>query len=206
MFKNKLLAGVLLSCVIAVAGCGSNTGTGPENPTGPQVRKLNGAEYIQMGEGTLVATDGSIEGAATIAFVAPSKEDNNYNLEFTLPDKGSLKLIANAEAKLQKGVAIEFIREGNALKVIQNGNDLSAGFEEVDASKNIVISVDVHPHGHGIYWLNGEKDVHANEPFTARPKGTLWGLELKGAKVTKAQIGAPRFIEGEEGGHEDHDR
>lgn len=205
MNKTNKMLGVLLGCVMALSGCGSNSSAGGQ--PGTQTRKLNGAAYVQLGEGTLTTTDASIEGAATIVFLEPTNEDNNYVLEFTLADKGSLKLIANAGEKLGRGVEIIFSREGNRLKVIQSGADISSGFEELDASKTIKIAIDIHPHGDAGYWLSGvpEGEPSLIEDFMVRPKGTLWGLELKGAKVTKASIGAPKMQGHGDDEHDGHD-
>lgn len=182
---------VTLALLVALglsAGCGSNSKGGPENPASPQSKTLNQVEYVVLEDSGLVLNNSSIEGRGKIAFVEPRPgEDSNYVLQFSLADGGSLKLVANAQAKLKGGVELVFAREGSALKVVLDGADLSEGFTGEDAAKPLSFKIDVHAHGHAIFWLSDGSELA--EPFRARPKGVLWGLELNRAQVTGAVAG-----------------
>lgn len=185
---NRVTLALLLALGLST-GCGSNSKGGPENPTSPQTKTLNQVEYVVLEDSNLVLNNSSVEGVGTIAFVEPRpNEDSNYFLQFSLADGGRLKLIANAQAKLKSGVELVFAREGNALKVVMDGADLSEGFTGEDATKSLSLKIDVHAHGHAIFWLSDGSELA--EPFRTRPKGVLWGLELKGAKVTGAVAGS----------------
>lgn len=181
----NIISGLLLVLLLVVTACGTNSGSGENQPSN---YRLNGAEYLLLGDASLKTSETTLEGVGKLVFSDPRlKEDNNYRLEFSLPNNGSVTLVANAEKDLSKGVEILFSREGSLLKVVMDGADISEAFTEVDAAQTVTMAIDVHAHGHAVFWPNGGAEIE--EAFSTRPKAKFWGLIVKGALVSKAEVG-----------------
>ncbi|MBY0371945.1 hypothetical protein K2X33_14765 [bacterium] len=184
ILKSLLLTAIL----IAVSGCGSES-SGPKS----QLQTLNGVEYLPLEGAVLKSGDSLIEGSGKILFRKPlTDEDNNFDLSFKLGQSGSLCLIALSDDSLKTGLNVCFATAQNgALQVtLKDGNspanDISDKFAAT-SSGDLSVSMDVHGHGHLVFWLNGGEEVEL--PFMSRPTGTLWGLSLSDAAVKSAVQG-----------------
>ena len=119
-----------------------------------------------------------------------NRDDNNYTLNFSLEENGSLTLISNAQAGLKSPVALTFERRAaDKLAIVLKDGDqsyeLQDSFTGLSAAGEISVQVDVHEHGHIVMWIGSEEDEWA---FTSEVNGTFWGLKLSSAVVNSVKL------------------
>lgn len=177
---------VVTAAALVLWGCGSES-TGPKS----QVQTLNGVEYVALEGAAFKQGDGLVEGTGKMLFLKPlTNPDNNFDLQMNLGKSGSACLVSMSDALLNAGLKVCFVSEdGRNLKVsLHEGasvQDISNLFVPVASSADdLSVSMDIHGHGHLVFWLNGGEEVEV--PFTLRPTGTLWGLILTDARVQKS--------------------
>jgi hypothetical protein len=163
--------------------------------------------------GTLSSSPASLSGTGVAVFNAPLsglKSKNSYALAFALTDGGSVTLQANSTNRAANGLAIRFSRSGETLsvKMIAGGaeTDVSSKFTGIKASDALSFQIDVHNDetpAHVLVWTGADFSEDAallnseSAGFEApgNGNGSFWGLELMGATVTSAKVGAPKFKE-----------
>ena len=198
----------ILFCIFTITACGDEqflnvselSGSSQNPPT------LNGAQYVVF-EGSLTSTPTAVSGTGSFIFMNPRAQScNNFKTQFTLEDQGQLVLWTNAQAKLQNGIGIKFVRDGKNLKVFLVGRsadiDVTNRFKGIDASKTLTLFLDVHNSenpAHVVVWnqnLNhGSIRYNSGSHGKAPPKGlgNLWGYSIKKAKIVAATAGKPAF-------------
>lgn len=173
---------------------------------------LAGQAYYVVDAGDLQRTESSIQGTGSVVYGSPlgsitSKDD--YALNFSLDDGGSLELVTHGNSSLANGVSVVFSRSAHALSAILKAKGVTSAATElsgIDAAQSIAVAVDVHNDetpAHILLWSAGgsfgEGDALLNsEDGEAAPgngTGTAWGLLLNKAKVTSAVAADPKFVE-----------
>ena len=181
---------VLLSLVGILVGCGNNQIQGGQRT----LQVLNGSEYAILPGSTLQSDASTVSGTGKIVFRNPLvNPDNNFDLKFRLAQSGSICLVGQADQNLQNGVQLCFARTQSdklkvELKLDADIQDKSTDFAAFSASDEVSVSIDIHGHGHLAVWMGESENEYA---FSGR-KGTLWGIELANATLTKAVQGAPK--------------
>ncbi len=187
-YLNQLVSFPFIGlALVAFTGCGKSA----SEPLAGQ--KLEIDAYNLFDRGTLVTTDAGVAGTGRLLFKLPVPyDDNNYALKFSLKPGGSLTLEAGTTDQMLRGLTLTFSRTvGDTfevkLAVDTETKDLSAHFAGVSAAEPLSLEIDVHEHAHMMIWVNGGEEQ--NHVFGKKPQGTLWGLSLKDASVTKAKVG-----------------
>ncbi len=217
MVKSSRFLG-LLSCFFLVSpivgtGCGS-TESASQAPVSEG--KVGTTEFVLQDSPNLKFEGESLSGEGKAAAKLPAgeiKSKKNFALNFTLDDGGSVTLAAYATEKLDKSIAVKFLRSGKVLKATLSATskdiDISKAFGNVDATKEIAVLVDIHNDetpAHLLAWtadiaspgeanalFNSEKVGDGESPGNGQ--GTFWGLVLSKAKVTKAAASEAKFKE-----------
>jgi hypothetical protein len=174
---------------------------------------LAGKSYYVVDGGDLERSESSIKGSGSVVYASPLgaiTSKDNYALNFTLEDGGSLELVTHSNSSLANGVSVLFSRSGNALSAILKAKGTESAATElsgIDAADTVAVSVDVHNDetpAHILLWSSaagsfGEEDALLNseggEETPGNGTGTAWGLVLKKASVTSAVIADPKFVE-----------
>lgn len=172
-----------------------------------------GQTYYVVEAGTLERTDKLIKGSGAIVFAAPLdtvESQDNFAMDFSLADGGSLTLVTHADSALGKGIAVQFDREASELTASLKADGAGTGdnvLSGLDASAAVSLSVDVHNNetpAHVLIWNAasgsfGEDDaIYNSEADTDAPgngKATLWGLVFRNAELSRVSLGEAKFSE-----------
>jgi len=172
-----------------------------------------GQTYYVVEAGTLERSETIIKGSGAIVFSAPLNaidSQDNFTMDFSLVDGGSLALVTHADSALDKGIAVQFDRAGSeltsSLKADGAGTSDNA-LSGMDAAGAVSVSVDVHNNetpAHILIWnaandAFGEDDaIYNSETDTDAPgngKATLWGLVFRNAELSSVSRGEAKFSE-----------
>jgi hypothetical protein len=172
-----------------------------------------GQTYYVVEAGDLERSDSVLRGSGAIVFASPLNEiesQDNFALEFTVDDRGSLALVTHANNALGQGLTVRFERAGTELVTILSAD--GAGTTDhvlsgMDASGTLALSVDVHNNetpAHVLIWsdasgswdedaalYNSESDADA----PGKGKGSLWGLVLRNAELKSVSRRDAKFSE-----------
>lgn len=189
--KSLILFSFSLLSALFLVGCGK-TGTG--NPTLKPLPKLNGAEYLPLDKAGLDTTsETKVAGTGSLIFKNPRpSDDSNFQITFQLEPQSLLTLVTNANENLEQGVSITFTRPAAnktlrvTAKVGNKDYDYSIDFAARDASAPLTFSVDVHGHGHIIFYDGNNKEQEYATPAVG---AKFYGLILNKATVTKFVAG-----------------
>lgn len=204
---TSLLAPLVLILLLAacLGGCKLN-GTSSTEITSDDAMDSSGFAYLN--EGDLTSDSTSISGSGTIVFVDEvDQEDNNFKLEFTLDDDGSLDLIAFADSVLVGGTTIYFSREGaTLLGGIDYGAetiDISDYLLSVNALSEMTLWIDLYYDQSPpriLIWSEDDfsldevlYDNASSYPEESQGEGLYWGLSLNEAYVTTAAVSDPEL-------------
>lgn len=208
---KKLLVSSFLF-MAALTGCGGSSDSSPQasNPN-----QLNGKAYRLEGAKLVEQTNSLIKAGmpdfSTITFEEPMEEvqsAHNFQLDFKLEDGGTVELNAfqpKDGANSSNQVTLAFHRVGNELQLMTSDSVSEMGFVHtlngIDASEEIKLSVDVHNDENGsahvIIW-NGKFCKKHPKLFNSEAagirialgKGPFWGVSLKGAELSRADLSA----------------
>lgn len=172
-----------------------------------------GQTYYVVEAGTLERTDTLIKGSGAIVFAAPLaavESQDNFALDFSLADGGSLSLVTHADSALDKGIAVQFDREGSELTVSLKADGAGTGdnvLSGMDASAALSVAVDVHNNetpAHVLIWnaasgsFGEDNAIYNSEADTDAPgngKASLWGLVFRNAELSRVSLDAAKFSE-----------
>lgn len=196
MFKLRIASIFLALCT----ACGAD-----DKSTKEPTHKLNGQEYVVIGEDNLKKEESFLEGSGKIAFLDPIgeiKSEKLYKLQFELTAENSkLALLSHTDKKLEKGVeiSVELSNGKVQAKVSLEGQVQKQNTFEVSIQNPIKVNIEVHnaegdSSSHIIVILDGitsEDDMDdLNRTYstttTGQGLGTYWGLNLQNAKVLSA--------------------
>lgn len=204
-----LVLGLFMASVLT--GCGSDSDD-DENGT-----QWGGIEYTYLDQGDLKIENNTLQGTGTILFKQPLSggvdSGHHLNLDFTLSPDSSLIVSTYADNQLKDGIQLVFrvSAEGKLSVLLKHGEtatDVSGSFMEVDVTKPVSLSIDVHNDedpAHVLVWngnetefkedtalLNSEEDGN-NVP--GKGKDSYWGLTLNKAQVSKTELSDAKFEE-----------
>ncbi|HET9238959.1 MAG TPA: hypothetical protein VFO10_17000 [Oligoflexus sp.] len=170
-------------------------------------------KYYLLETGDLQQGDDRLQGSGALVFASPLnaiQSQDNFALEFTIAEGGSLSLVTHSDSSLSDGLTVQFERAGTELISSLKADGAGTGdnvLSGVDASGPISLAVDVHNNetpAHVLIWnaVNGSYEeneaLYNSEDDADAPgvgKGTLWGLVLRNATVKKVERGEPKFTE-----------
>jgi hypothetical protein len=208
MFMKTLHALIALA-LLAALGCKKDedkTTAMPQGSLGNQTYYVVESSDLELGESAL-------QGSGSIIFASPLNavaSQDNFALEFTVKEGGSLALVTHSDGSLAQGLTLLFERSGTELIASLKADGSGTAdhiLNGVDASGPISLAVDVHNNEsptHVLIWnaalgAFGEEDALYNSEDDAEApgvgKGTLWGLVLRDAEITSATRGEPKFTE-----------
>lgn len=195
--------------LIAAAGCKKDEDKTTDLPQGSFAEQT----YYVLETGDLERSEALLQGSGALVFASPLnaiQSQDNFALEFTLGEGGSLALVTHADSSLSDGLIVQFEGAGSELISRLTADGAGTGdnvLSGVDASGPISLAVDVHNNetpAHVLIWnaVNGsyaeDEALYNSEDDADAPavgKGTLWGLVLRNAVVTKVERGEPKFTE-----------
>jgi hypothetical protein len=169
--------------------------------------------YYVVEAGDLERGEKLLKGSGAVVFASPLnaiQSQDNFDLEFTIAEGGSLSLVTHSDSSLSDGLTVQFERAGTELIASLKADGAGTGdnvLSGVDASGPISLSVDVHNNetpAHVLIWnaVNGSYEeseaLYNSEDDADAPgvgKGTLWGLVLRNATLSKVERGEPKFTE-----------
>jgi hypothetical protein len=169
--------------------------------------------YYVLEAGDLERSENLLQGSGALVFASPLnaiQSQDNFALEFTLAEGGSLSLVTHADSSLSDGLTVQFERAGTELISSLKADGAGTGdnvLSGVDASGPISLAVDVHNNetpAHVLIWnaVNGSYDekeaLYNSEDDADAPgvgKGTLWGVVLRNATLNRVERGEPKFTE-----------
>lgn len=207
------LRSALLSAVAAVVltGCGKDS---DNNENGTQ---WGGIEYTYLDQGDLKVENDTLQGTGTILFKQPLSGGNdsghNLNLNFSLSPDSSLIVNTYANNQLQEGIQLVFSvsADGKLSVLLKHGDsatDVSGSFMEVDVTKPVSLSIDVHNNEdptHILVWNGDETDFSEEKALLnseeegndvpGKGKDAFWGLTLHKAQVSKTELSDAKFGE-----------
>ena len=205
----KHLHALTALALVAAVGCKKDEDKTTDLPQGLFADQTY---YVLEAEG-LERNETQLQGSGALVFASPLnaiQSQDNFALEFTLGEGGSLALVTHADSGLSDGLTVQFERAGTELisRLTADGSGTGDNvLSGVDASGPISLAVDVHNNEtptHVLIW-NAVKGTYAedealynSEDDADAPgvgKGTLWGLVLRNAVVTKVTRGEPKFTE-----------
>lgn len=197
--------------VVALIGCGKSSDN-DENGT-----QWGGIEYTYLDQGDLKVENNTLQGTGTILFKQPlnggTDSGHHLNLDFTLSPDSTLIVNTYADNQLKDGIQLVFsVSSAGKLSVLlkhgETATDVSGSFMEVDVTKPVSLSIDVHNDedpAHVLVWngdetefkeetalLNSEEEDH-NVP--GKGKDSYWGLTLHKAQVSKTELSDAKFEE-----------
>ncbi|WP_141733118.1 hypothetical protein [Oligoflexus tunisiensis] len=172
-----------------------------------------GQTYYVVEAGDLERSESLLRGSGAIVFASPLNaiaSQDNFALEFTVNDGGTLGLVTHANNALEQGLTVQFERAGTELVAILNAD--GAGTDDhalsgIDASGPVALAIDVHNNetpAHVLIWnaVNGswEEDaaLYNSESDADAPgqgKALLWGLVLRDAELKSVTRSAAKFTE-----------
>jgi hypothetical protein len=205
----KHLHALTVLTLFTVGGCKKDDDKTTDLPQGT----FGEQTYYVLESGNLEQTEGLLKGSGALVFASPLnaiQSQDNFALEFTIAEGGSLSLVTHSDGSLSDGLTVQFERTGTELISSLKADGAGTGdnvLSGVDASGPVSLAVDVHNNEtptHVLIWnaVNGsfEEDeaLYNSEEDEDAPgvgKGTLWGLVLRNATVTKVERGEPKFTE-----------
>jgi hypothetical protein len=194
---------------LAALGCKKDedkTTTMPQGSLGNQSYYVVESSDLELGENAL-------QGSGSIIFASPLNTaplQDNFALEFTVEEGGSMALVARSDGSLAHGLTVQFERSGTQLIASLKADGSGTAdhiLDGVDASGLISLAIDVHNNenpAHVLIWnaaldAFGEEDALYNSEEDADApgvgKGSLWGLVLRDAEIKAATRGAAKFTE-----------
>ena len=205
MNLRMLVAG--LSAVAMLAACGKS-----ESSKNTKADSFQGEKVGVSEDSELALTEETVSGTGSFVYKDPigeSSEDKSYVVSFKLADKASLELRSHTNNKLSKGVNLRFTRDGKNVKLVYGGESEKPKtielLKNVDESKNIELSIDVHNSetpSHVLVWSSSEAKkgeesalFNSDADVDTREKGTgvYWGFILDNATLNSAKSGGPIF-------------
>lgn len=205
----KHLHALTALALFAAAGCKKDDDKTTDLPQG----SIGAQTYYVVEAGDLERTENLLQGSGALVFASPLnaiQSQDNFALEFTLAEGGSLSLVTHADSSLSDGLTVQFERSGTELISSLKADGAGTGdnvLNGVDASGPISLAVDVHNNetpAHVLIWnaVNGsfeEKEALYNSEDDADApgvgKGTLWGVVLRNATLNRVERGEPKFTE-----------
>lgn len=161
---------------------------------------FNSAAYLVIDNESLTSNSTLLSGNGSVVFVAPLADDaHNFHLNFELEDGGSLALVYGSDNKLQQGLSLILSRNGKSIELVTKAGDNTsapAPLAGVDASAPLALNLDVHNDetpAHVMIWKNDDTtellmDSEESTETAGNGQSNLWGVELKKAKVTRADV------------------
>lgn len=205
----KYLHALTALALFAAVGCKKDEDKTTALPQGSFAKQT----YYVVETGDLEQSETLLEGSGAVVFASPLnaiQSQDNFALEFTLGEGGSLALVTHSDSSLSEGLTVQFERGGKELisRLTADGSGTGDNvLSGVDASGPISLAVDVHNNEtptHVLIWnaVNGsyaeDEALYNSEEAGDSPgvgKGTLWGLVLRNAAITKVERGEPKFSE-----------
>jgi hypothetical protein len=194
---------------LAALGCSKND----DKETGLIQDVFHDQTYYLVESGNLERSESLLKGSGAMVFASPldaiSSQDN-FTLEFSLAEGGSLALVTHSNNSLEKGITVQFDRAGTQLSTSLKADGSGTSdivLEGLDASGTLTLSVDVHNNEtptHVLIWnaAQGSYDesdaVFNSEEDEASPgvgQGSLWGLVLRQAELKSVTRGEAKFKE-----------
>ncbi len=172
---------------------------------------FNNQSYYLVEPGNLERGPSQLLGTGAVVMAAPLNSilsQDNFGLEFTLAEGGSLALITHSTNGLQQGLTVQFDRAGTELStsIKADGSGTSDHvLEGIDASGTITLAVDVHNNetpAHVLIWnaAAGSYDEEAalynserDEEAPGQGQANLWGLVLRNADLKAVTLDAAKF-------------
>lgn len=201
-----------LSLVLLLAACGG--GSNPDRDlvaNVPSDQRVGGEKVTTIGASdSLKFNAGKVDGTGTLRFASPlasADSANRYVVRFALEPEGRLTVVGNADANLNGGVEVEFVRGTGAdlklyLRAQGTEKDWSSYTGSIDASALMTFAVEIH-NDEGEYAHIEIRNVtpagdvmifDSAEAIDGSPgRGTerLWGLKLNRATVFEALRQSP---------------
>lgn len=154
----RLLYSIVL--FVGLSACGNDDGSKDvENFAGQEIVYLGSSDEITLEKGVL-------SGTGSVAFNDPMQSVNSghsFTLDFSLQEGGELTLVTYASKELKNGYEVKFSRTGSEVKahLVADGKeqDISAAFAELDFSKTVSLTFDIHNNetpGHVLIWETTE--------------------------------------------------
>lgn len=215
---RSLVLTLLFASSALLTACGGNY----KEPVAAGATTQLGSQKVTVLDGT-VTGGGELRGTGGVLFDSsyPAvREGGSYALDFSLADGGSLTLVSHSDSALGGGWEMEFVRNGagpGSLRVTISAqgaqrDTLNSGgvdvFAGLDASQPLRLQVDVHNNespAHALVWSRrlGEDfseaaallNTEENDNSPGLGAGTRWGLRLRNAAVSRADLSAPKFEE-----------
>lgn len=205
----KQLHALTALALVAAVGCKKDEDKTTDLPQG----SIAGQTYYVVEALDLERTENILKGSGALVFAStlngiPSQD--NFSLEFTIAEGGSLALVTHSDSSLSDGLTVQFERTGTELisRLTADGSGTGDNvLSGVDASGPISLAVDVHNNetpAHVLIWnavtgsyaenaaLYNSKD-DADAPSAG--KGTQWGLVLRNAEVKRVERVEPKFTD-----------
>ena len=197
---------VVSATALFLVGCGGGANPDRNTPTDVALQETG---FRVLDDQGLALSAGEISGAgrliASEGLVGGADSAHHFSLKFALFDGGRLTLKAFAGRDLEDGFEIEFIRSaGDRLEVFVQAQgdrlDWSEFFWDFNAGQEISLSIDIHNNesgaAHVLFWKDpaGEPFLDSGEHVDGAPGkglGAAWGVELAGAKLSRAVISRP---------------
>ncbi len=181
--------------------------------TGLVEGSLAGKAYYVVEAGDLQRTESAVSGTGSIVFNSPLgsvTSKDNYALNFSVDDGGTLELVTHSDGNLSNGVSVILKRTGSSLSAMLKAKGEQSTAKElsgVNAAEDLSLAIDVHNDetpAHILVWstaggefgednalLNSEED----ETSPGNGSSTAWGLVLTKANVSSAILEDPKFVE-----------
>jgi hypothetical protein len=195
--------------ILAGQGCKKDEGKTSSLPQGSFAEQI----YYVVEAGDLEQGEDVLKGSGAIVFASPlnvTPSQDNFALEFTVAEGGSLALVARTDNSLSNGLTVQFDRAGTELISSLKADGQGTGdnvLSGIDASGTISLAVDVHNNetpAHVLIWnadagtFEEDDALYNSEGDADAPgvgKGALWGLVLRQAEIKAVTRGEPKFTE-----------
>ncbi len=205
----KQLYALTALAFLAAQGCKKDEDKSTSLPQGTFADQ----SYYVVESGDLERTETVLKGSGAVVFASPLnaiQSQDNFALEFTVAEGGSVALVTHADANLGEGLTVLFERAGTELVASLKADGAGTAdnvLNGIDASGTVSLSVDVHNNEtptHVLIWnavtgAFGEEDALYNSEDDADApgvgKGTLWGLVLRNAEMKAVKRDEPKFSE-----------
>lgn len=204
-YRASILRGLLLSSVLTIAACGSDSDSTPATSAAIE------ANTVLTGADMLTVADDSIEGTGSVIFTAAlGAVDSGRHFQVTgaLDAGESFTIHVYSDDQLANGIDLVVERPANtptSLQVTVDGTDISTAFTSVAADAPISILMDAHNDEdptHVLIWPEGEttfsdtttlENSEDTGSVSGQGAGALWGITLNGAQITAAATSEDRF-------------
>ncbi len=165
-----------------------------------KAERLNPLDPLRFESGVLSGTGAvRLSDALIRAYSA-----NHYRLTFRLEASGVLQLTTHAQKDLSRGVELKFYRDGESTQlqveatVLKVTSNLTAHFQNFDASRELAVSFDIHndhPNVELIFWdgdASSEVAPFLRKTLLGRGQLNQWGATLVRSELRSLERSSPR--------------